>query len=116
MTDDELIALLRDCSSDEAMWSRQAADRIEALVKENNDFKRRCINAEAAILPLVDEHEQDEARAEAAEAKVEKLVEALRLARVHVANNAQGWSVSRAPSRADLTIIDAALAEIEGDK
>ncbi len=31
MTDAELVARLRDCSSDEAMWSRQAADRIEAL-------------------------------------------------------------------------------------
>ena len=49
-------------------------------------------------------------RAEAAEAKVEKLRGALQIARVHVANNAEGWSVSRGAARDDLTIVDAALA------
>lgn len=37
MPNKELIARLRDCSSDEAMWSRQAADRIEALVRQVKD-------------------------------------------------------------------------------
>lgn len=50
-------------------------------------------------------------RAEAAEAEVEKLREALQIARVHVANNAEGWSVSRAAARVDLTIVDAAITE-----
>lgn len=48
-------------------------------------------------------------RAEAAEAKVEKLRRALMVARAHVANNAEGWSVSRGAARDDLTIVDAAL-------
>ena len=37
---DELIARLRDCSSDEAMWSRQAADAIEALNLQIKDLKK----------------------------------------------------------------------------
>jgi hypothetical protein len=31
MTDEELVKRLRSCSSDEAMWSIEAADRIEEL-------------------------------------------------------------------------------------
>lgn len=50
------------------------------------------------------------------EAKLAKAVEALLLARVHVANNEQGWSVGRASARFDLEIINATLAEIEGEK
>jgi hypothetical protein len=49
-------------------------------------------------------------------AKLAKAVDALDIARVHVANNAQGWSISRAPSRDDLTIVDTTLAEIKGQK
>lgn len=44
-------------------------------------------------------------------AKVAKLVEALKVARAHVANNADGWSVSRGAARVDLTIVDAAITE-----
>jgi DNA replication initiation complex subunit (GINS family) len=53
-------------------------------------------------------------RADIAEAKLAKAVEGLLLARVHVANNEQGWSVGRASARSDLKIINALLAEIEG--
>lgn len=45
-----------------------------------------------------------------------KAVEALQIARVHVANNAEGWSVSRAPSRDDLTIVDSILSVLTGAK
>jgi len=31
MTDEELVKRLRSCSSDEAMWSIEAADRIQEL-------------------------------------------------------------------------------------
>jgi hypothetical protein len=55
-------------------------------------------------------------RIEALTAKLAKAVEALLLARVHVANNEQGWSVGRASARSDLKIINATLAEIEGEK
>jgi len=48
------------------------------------------------------------------EARLGKVVEGLLLARVHVANNEQGWSVGRASARSDLKIINALLAEIEG--
>jgi hypothetical protein len=37
------------------------------------------------------------------------------IAKVHMTNDAQGWSVSRAPSRDDLTIVDSAIAEIKGE-
>jgi hypothetical protein len=53
-------------------------------------------------------------RIEALTEKLAKAVEALLLARVHVANNEQGWSVGRASARSDLKIINALLAEIEG--
>jgi predicted N-acetyltransferase YhbS len=49
------------------------------------------------------------------EAKLNKAVQALLLARVHVANNEQGWSVGRASARSDLESINATLAEIEGE-
>ncbi len=55
------------------------------------------------------------ARIEALTAKLAKAVEGLLLARVHVANNEQGWSVGRASARSDLKIINATLAEIEGN-
>jgi hypothetical protein len=55
-------------------------------------------------------------RIEALTAKLAKAVEGLLLARVHVANNEQGWSVGRASARSDLKIINALLAEIEGEK
>jgi hypothetical protein len=51
---------------------------------------------------------------DALKAKLAKAVEGLLLARVHVANNEQGWSVGRASARSDLKIINALLAEIEG--
>jgi hypothetical protein len=42
MTDDELIKRLRSCSSDEAMWSIEAAARIEQLVNDNLRWKMEC--------------------------------------------------------------------------
>jgi hypothetical protein len=57
-----------------------------------------------------------ERKLEAARADTKKAVEALLLACVHVANNEQGWSVGRASARSDLKIINATLAEIEGEK
>ena len=64
---------------------------------------------------------QDQIKAQAAEIErlrgdLAKAVEALQIARVHVANNAEGWSVSRAPSRDDLTIVDLVLAALTGGK
>jgi hypothetical protein len=57
-----------------------------------------------------------EAKLAECEARLGKVVEGLLLARVHVANNEQGWSVGRASARSDLKIINALLAEIEGEK
>ena len=64
---------------------------------------------------------QDQIKAQAAEIErlrgdLAKAVEALQIVRVHVANNAEGWSVSRAPSRDDLTIVDLVLAALTGGK
>lgn len=89
MTDEELIAELRE-------WSfYDAADRIEALVERLTAAERDAQEAEAL--------------ANEALARAERLEAALRVARVHVANNAEGWSVSRGAARDDLTIVDAAL-------
>ena len=103
MTDEELIARLRKADEYEPLghdgW--EAADRIEALVKEKRWIMEERDRTFALML----------ARAEAAEAKVEKLRGALMVARVHVANNAEGWSVSRGAARDDLTVVDAALTQ-----
>jgi hypothetical protein len=103
MTDEELVKALRDFADDGyADLSIAAADRIEALtakVKLMDDLD--VINGE---------------KIEALTAKLAKAVEGLLLARVHVANNEQGWSVGRASARSDLKIINALLAEIEGEK
>lgn len=48
--------------------------------------------------------------------EVTALVEALRVANVHVANNAQGWSVARSAAKADQAIINAALAKWEASQ
>ncbi len=47
--------------------------------------------------------------------EVKALVSALILARVHVANNEQGWSVGRGAARSDLEIVNAALRQIGGE-
>ena len=91
------------------VYITKCEDRIEALTAENKRLGQQCEglmragmnNGQALIL---------------AEAKLAKAVEALLLARVHVANNEQGWSVGRASARSDLEIINATLAEIEGEK
>lgn len=62
-----------------------------------NEYKARAEAAETALV--------------AERAKTAKLVEALKVARAHVANNADGWSVSRGAARVDLTIVDAAITE-----
>jgi hypothetical protein len=76
----------------------------EELVKRLRDFAEDAYDDLAAD------------RIEALTAKLAKAVEALLLARVHVANNEQGWSVGRASARSDLKIINATLAEFEGEK
>jgi hypothetical protein len=102
---------------------KNAASSIEALTEQLEAARADTKEAEAYAEELeakngnlcdlaVNEH----GRAERAEAKLSKAVKALLLARVHVANNAQGWSVGRASARSDLKIINATLAEIEGEK
>jgi BMFP domain-containing protein YqiC len=96
-------------------------EKIEALTEQLEAARADAKEAEAYAEELeakngnlcdlaVNEH----GRAERAEAKLSKAVKALLLARVHVANNEQGWSVGRASARSDLKIIDATLAGIEG--
>lgn len=103
MTDEELIERLRKADEYEPLghdgW--EAADRIEALVKDKRWIMEERDRTFALML----------ARAEAAEAKVEKLRGALMVARAHVANNAEGWSVSRGAARDDLTVVDATLTQ-----
>jgi hypothetical protein len=84
--------------------ARQDAKEAEAYAEELEAMNK---NQEAMI-------RQADRRGDALETKLAKAVEALLLARVHVANNEQGWSVGRASARSDLKIINATLAEIEG--
>jgi len=102
---DDLVKRLRDPStSSEASTARhQAADRIDELEVS----LQAVLNREAATTARYD------AKTDELEAKLAKAVEGLLLARVHVANNEQGWSVGRASARSDLEIINATLAEIE---
>lgn len=87
--------LLADMEAEEMMRAEETADRIKQLVAANE--------AQAAEI-------------ERLRGDLAKAVEALQIARVHVANNAEGWSVSRAPSRDDLTIVDLVLAALTGGK
>jgi hypothetical protein len=120
MTDEELIAQLKN-SKGWPTLGKAAAARIEALTEQLEAARADAKEAEAYAEELeakngnlcdlaVNEH----GRAERAEAKLSKAVKALLLARVHVANNEQGWSVGRASARSDLKIINATLAGIEG--
>lgn len=68
MTDAELIARLRD--EHVAASRTEAADRIEALIAERDALFRRATLAE-------EWRDHDKTRAEAAEAKLAKAVEAL---------------------------------------
>jgi hypothetical protein len=86
--------------------ARQDAKEAEAYAEELEAMNK---NQEAMI-------RQADRRGDALETKLAKAVEALLLARVHVANNEQGWSVGRASARSDLKIINATLAEVEGEK
>ena len=105
MSDKELVKRLRWKAG---AYAKEAADRIEALTAKHEELYGVFVfwRAEADKL-----REQ----LEAARADTKKAVKALLLARVHVANNEQGWSVGRASARSDLKIINATLAEIEGD-
>ena len=112
MTNEELIAWLRDPYADG--YEGHAADRIEqlvatneALVKERDEALEWLSASQGYIADAVFALDKQEK----AEARAERLEMALRVARVHVANNAEGWSVSRGAARDDLTIVDAALKE-----
>jgi hypothetical protein len=103
MTDEELMKRLRGYWG---VWDATraggksltdaAADRIEALVSALRLVKTDGLHIKHAR-------------------RAERLGAALRVARVHVANNAEGWSVSRGAARDDLTIVDAALSDVAAD-
>jgi hypothetical protein len=101
MTDEELDALVQE------LLGKQVCTGFEQTEPYTIDCVYGpdpiCQGAATAITTL-------RADLTAEREKSKALMEALHLARPHVANNAQGWSVGRAASRADLTAIDAALA------
>lgn len=81
MTDEELIARLRKYKDDLLSIT---ADRIKALVKERDEALEWLSASQGYIADAVfalDKQEKAEARAEAAEAEVEKLREVERAAR-----------------------------------
>lgn len=109
MTDDLIKRLLDWSEHDEGKINdarQKAADCIEQLVWGRDKF-------EALAIMNLQENGTHIRRAEAAEAKLAKAVEVILLARVHVANNEQGWSVGRASARLDLETVNAVLAELE---
>ena len=93
---------------------RTATEQLEAARADAKEAEAYAEELEAKNGNLCDLAVNEHGRAERAEAKLSKAVKALLLARVHVANNEQGWSVGRASARSDLKIINATLAEIEG--
>ena len=117
MTDSEMLALIRallpDTYSESKDWrTGNVTERIICL-KAWLESKTEEVDRFIDIL--------NDNRTEAQAAEIERLrgdlakaVEALQIARVHVANNAEGWSVSRAPSRDDLTVVDLVLAALTG--
>jgi hypothetical protein len=105
-----------------ASHGHKQADRIEALEQQVADLLSDvpcacgydnptdvCMKHLPLVRNLIEQ-------LETARADTKKAVKALLLARVHVANNEQGWSVGRASARSDLEIINATLAEVEGEK
>ena len=116
-TDEELIARLLDWEKyDEGHINdarEAAANRIKELKAElagGSFYQEKDIDA------LQDRLAAQAAEIERLRGDLAKAVEALQIARVHVANNAEGWSVSRAPSRDDLTIVDSILSALTGAK
>lgn len=68
MTDNELIARLRSCSSDEAMWSIEAADRIEQLGIEVDEIHKEVMSCiEMWGVALVAKREEEAKLAKAVE-------------------------------------------------
>jgi hypothetical protein len=129
MSDEELVKRLRDDVNGEHDMTPhgadclQAADRIEALIAENAHLERvvKDISDEADLAEqeacmVENDFIKADKEIDALKAKLAAAVEGLLLARVHVANNEQGWSVGRASARSDLKIINALLAEMEGEK
>lgn len=110
-------AILRKfCDSHEALKARTALHAMpegdwNTLIDMLSDAA-----ADAAVRDLVPallaERDALTARADAAEAALREAVDVLReRAWPHVANNAQGWSMSRAGSRDDQAVIDTFLAK-----
>lgn len=86
---------------------------IDGMTDERDSLSDK-LNLERALTDGA--HRRANAALAASNAKVAKILEALKVARAHVANNADGWSVSRGAARADLTIVDAAITEAEQNK
>ena len=97
MTDEDLIVDL---------------NRLFWLLEEDRQYLARANTARLAARRI----QAQAAEIERLRGDLAKAVEALQIARVHVANNSEGWSVSRAPSRDDLTIVDLVLAALTGAK
>ena len=86
---------------------------IDRMTDERDNLSDK-LNLERALTDGA--HRRANAALAASDAKVAKILEALKVARAHVANNADGWSVSRGAARVDLTIVDAAITEAEQNK
>jgi Lar family restriction alleviation protein len=113
-TGDEAIAAWNTRAPDPSI--EDLTEQLEAARADTKKAEAYAEELEAKNGNLCDLAANEHGRAERAEAKLAKAVKALLLARVHVANNGQGWSVGRASARSDLKIINATLAEIEGEK
>lgn len=86
MDDEKLITSLRGCSSDEAMWSIEAANRIEAIGKACKEWAevsqsnyQRAKAAEARVQTLLQQSAEHAETVAALIDRVAELEEALRL-------------------------------------
>jgi hypothetical protein len=112
-------------------WCRQTADRIEALTAERERLALAICGGEDApgyanvqTVETLEKVARDNANATmaqiyrtlAVEAKLAKAVEAALKCRVYVENAALGDHMYPDKAASDLAMLDATLAEIEGEK
>jgi hypothetical protein len=105
-----------NCQCDYASEVKVIVDYIEQLNAKLAEAKDEIAECHKEAMSWVERWGAALKGQRGSDEKLAKAVETLEIARVHVANNAQGWSVSRAPSRDDLTIVDSAIAELKGKK
>jgi len=98
------------------MLKAQVAERDTEIAKLRAEVERARVREQKLADEanrLLDEVKASDKKVFYLTAEVERKDAALKMARAHVATNAQGWSVSRREAMDDLAKIDAALTPAE---